>query len=91
MGNGMAIEDALRALESAFLPLGCVAESLDHGNGARFRVFASSGATSLSIDGLLKGQLSDARRLNDLILHAREDLIERGYELSSWEFPSTTP
>ena len=90
MGNELDIAAALQVLEAAFLPLRCIAESLDHGNGARFRIVDASGDTNLSVDGLLRGQLSDARRLKDLILHARENLSERGYELADWAMPSTT-
>jgi hypothetical protein len=90
MGKELDVAAALRVLEAAFLPLKCIAESVDHGNGARFRIVDASGDTSLNVDGLLRGQLSDACRLEGLILHARENLSERGYKLADWAMPSTT-
>ena len=86
MSEHIPVESALTILQSAFSPLRCVAESWDYGNQARFRVFDADDPL-VSMHGLLRGQVTDSRRLEWLINHVRENLTERGYVLDPWQFP----
>jgi hypothetical protein len=87
MNHELTIERASSIFASAFAPLRCVAEPWDYDNRFRFRVFDGD-EPLLSADDMLTQQVTNSRRLEAAIAHARSSLEERGYVLEPWSFPS---
>ena len=89
MARTLTVEDASEIIAGAFAPLRCVAEPWDFRHKVRFRVFDSSDESLLSMEDLTRAQVADPRRLETVIVHARENLASRGFILLSWTFPAS--
>lgn len=89
MENELTIEQAAAVIGDAFAPLRCVAEPWDYNSKVRFRVFDGD-EPLLRQEDLTRTMVANPRRLEGAILHAREILMSRGYELAPWSFPSGT-
>ena len=87
MKHDLTMEQVISIISSAFEPLRCVATSQDRGNGLQYEV--TDGDESLLFqDGLFRHEVTDSRRLDGIITHARSSLEERGHVLLAWSFPN---
>ncbi|MGH8439260.1 MAG: hypothetical protein ACRERW_09420 [Pseudomonas sp.] len=91
MAKHLTAIKAAQIVESAFTPLRCVAEPWDYGHRLRFRVFDNSDHPALVVEEMLKNQFSNVDRLVSVISSARDQLIQNGFSLDSWESLSIKP
>lgn len=76
--------DVLEIIQTAFLPLRCVAELHDYDQKVRFRVFSPEDEALLFLEGTPIDSLVQGNKLATVLEHARRRIEKKGYRLNQW-------
>ncbi|KAF1719822.1 hypothetical protein [Pseudoxanthomonas wuyuanensis] len=88
MPKDLSAQEAAGIIESAFVPLRCVAEPWDNDYRIRFRIFDSNDKPMLRMDAVLRPTFQDAKSLEFLLNQVRGRVARKGIELAPWSLPS---
>lgn len=95
----LTLDQAMKLVSEAFVPLGCVTGANPDGESFGFSVTDTEGNALLSVAQVPVEDYRDGDRLGAVIGRAREDLESRGCHLQPWAprlgdatgIPETTP
>ena len=82
-------EQVVEIIQSAFAPLGCVAELHDYNRVIGFRVYGPSNEPLLKFKETPVDSLLSGHGLETIIDAARRRVEQKGFELDPWVLPST--
>lgn len=85
----ISIEEASRIVESAFIPLNCIAKDSDYGDKLRIRILNTEGEPMIRNSILTRAQWSNRERLGSIILQLRGALNADGCNLTPWALPKS--